>query len=59
MLVQLVPWILKLYVVAAFVASGLAIVLAIGAARLAAEPGRRMLSKASVVSSLARRRLRE
>jgi hypothetical protein len=46
----LVPWIVKLYVVAAFVASGLAVALAIGAVRLAAEPVRPLPPKASVVS---------
>ena len=45
----LVPWFGKLYVVAAFVASGLAMVLAIGAARLATESVMRMPPKASVV----------
>jgi hypothetical protein len=45
----LVPWIVKLYVVAAFVASGLAMVLAIGAARLATGSVMRMPPKASVV----------
>lgn len=46
----LVPWIGRLYVVAAFIASGLAIALALGAARLAAEPVRPVLPRASVVS---------
>lgn len=48
-LLVLEPWILTLYVVAAFVASGLAIALAFGAARLAAEPVMRMPPKAFVV----------
>lgn len=46
----LVPWIVQLYVVAALVASGLAIALAFVAARVAAEPVMQMPPKASVVS---------
>ena len=52
----LVPWIVQLYVVAAFVASGLAIALAFGAARLAAEPVMQMPPKAAVVSQADRPR---
>jgi hypothetical protein len=44
--VVLVPWIAQLYIVVAFVASGLAIALAFGAARLAAMPVMQMPPKA-------------
>ena len=46
----LAPWIVQLYVVAAVVASGLAIALAFGAARIAAAPVMQMPPKASMVS---------
>jgi hypothetical protein len=52
----LAPWILQLFTVAAFVASGLAIALAFGAARLAAEPVMQMPPKAFVVSQADRSR---
>jgi hypothetical protein len=46
----LAPWIVQLYVVAASVASGLAVALTFGAARLAAEPVMDLPPKAFVVS---------
>lgn len=50
------PWILQLYVVAAFVASGLAIALAFGAARVAAAQVMPLPPRATVVSSADRPR---
>ena len=52
----LAPGIVQLYIVAAFVASGLAVALAFGAARLAAEPVMHMPPKAFVVSQAGRPR---